>query len=186
MSRLAGVRLLASGYALPSFCSDTQNDGSSAMINRTVLHAYTPVDVIIGKGAVRGSISHVVVAQAAAARGLAAAVVVGNDVVQVVRRVLAGADPGHGVHTGSRGTGNVGAAAATAEETVNGAVAPVIAGGGVARVCIRVAAGLRRHTGVAATATSVRGPGHRQQRHRSAGRSVPIPCVSRGASLTCC
>ena len=144
------------------------------MINRTVLHAYTPVDVVIGKGAVRGSISHVVVAQAAAARRLAAAVVVGNDVVQVVRRVLAGADPGHGVHTGSRGTGNVGAAAATAEETVYGAVAPVIAGGGVARVCIRVAAGLRRYPVIAATATGVRGPGHRQQRRRSAaGQGQP-------------
>ena len=66
------------------------------MINRAVLRADAPVDVVIGECAIWGFVSHVIVTQATAARRLAAAIVVGNDVIQVVRRVPAGADPGHG------------------------------------------------------------------------------------------
>ena len=131
------------------------------MIYRAVLRGYAPVDVIIGKSAVWGFVAHVVVTQAAAATGLAAAVVVGNDVIQVVRRVPAGTDPGHGGHLRAGRAGVVGAAATTAEETIDGAVAPVIAGSRVARVCGRVAAGLRRYPVITAAVSTARGPGHR-------------------------
>ena len=133
------------------------------MINRAVLRAYTPVDVIIGESAVWGFVAHVVVTQATAATGLAAAVVVGNNVIQVVRRVSAGTDPGHRGHLRAGRTGIVGAAATTAKETVDGTVAPIIAGSRIARVCVWVAAGLRRHPVVAAAVRSARSPGYRQQ-----------------------
>ena len=149
----------------------TQDNSRGAVINGAVLHAKAPVDVVVGKGAVGRRVVHVVIAEATAAGGLAAAVVVGNDVVQVVGRVPAGADPGHRVHAGARGAGIVGAAAATAEEAVDGAIAPVVAGCRIARVGVRFAAGLRRDAVIAAAAAGVRGPGNGQQRYgRAAGQ----------------
>ena len=68
----------------------------------------------------------------------------------------------------------MGAAATTAEETVDGTIAPVIAGSRVARVCVRIAAGLRRHPVVAAAVRTARSPGYRQQgESRAAGQGQP-------------
>src|SRR3972149_6577032 len=98
--------------------------------------AEAPYDVVVELRAIDRRLALVGVAQAQAATALAAAVVVGDDVIFVVGRVQAGADPG-GV--GDRRAGRTladAAAAAGAQEPVESAIAPVVA--------LRRVAGVRR------------------------------------------
>src|SRR6185312_11099378 len=82
------------------------------------------------------------------------AVVVRNDVVVAVAGVVAGAHPGHRRGLRARRAALHRAAAATAQEAVDGAVAPVLAGLRIARV--------GRATGRRSWRLAAR---HRQQRY---------------------
>src|SRR5262245_49264878 len=75
-------------------------------------------------------------AEAEAAHVLSATVVVRHDVVLAVERVATGSYPRHRRYFSPRGTGTLRAAAAAAQESVDGAVAPVIA-------ALRIALGCR-------------------------------------------
>src|SRR6185436_5880909 len=89
--------------------------------------ARAPVVVVRLEWNVQRRIALVAIAQTTAAGALAAAVIVGDGVVLTVGRVVARADPGDQRHLRSRRAGALRAAAAIAEETVDRAVAPVIA-----------------------------------------------------------
>src|SRR6202023_1006741 len=122
-----------------SFFRDSQDDGHRAVIVRVGV-GHAPVEVVVARRPVRRLLALVTVALAVAAAGLPATVVVGEDVIAAVTGVVAGADPGDGRGGSARRTGTGGAAAARAQEAVDGAVLPVLTalgtvglGGGLAR-----------------------------------------------------
>ena len=55
--------------------------------------ADTPVDIVVFGGLIDGLVTFVVIAEATIARTLTATVVIGNNVVPVVNRIAAGANP---------------------------------------------------------------------------------------------
>src|SRR5262249_24629868 len=89
--------------------------------------ARTPVVVVRLERNIDRCIAFVAVTEATPARRLAAAVVVGDHVVEPVGRIVTGADPGDGRHLGARRTAVLRAAAAAAKVAVDRAVPPVIA-----------------------------------------------------------
>src|SRR5205823_9667491 len=132
----------------PSFLRDPQDDGHRAVIVRVGV-GHAPVEVVVARRPVHRLLALVTVALAVAAAGFPATVVVGDDVVAAVAGVVARADPGDGRGGGARWTGAGGAAAAGAQEAVDGAVLPVVAalgtvglGGSLARP--RTAAAIHR------------------------------------------
>src|SRR5208337_3665696 len=90
-ARLASLLLLNSG---------AQDDGDRARVG-LALGAKTPGNLIIGLRPHQRPIAAIVLAGASTPGDSAAAVVVGNDVVALVRRVAAGADPGDRRHLGA-------------------------------------------------------------------------------------
>jgi len=86
----------------------------------------------------------VAVAQAPPAGRLTAAIVVREDVVLVVARIVAGADPGDRCGLRARRARRDRAAATAAEKAVDAAVAPVLAGRRIAGVLLRSVIGLGR------------------------------------------
>src|SRR5438034_1007986 len=72
-----------------------------------------------------------------------AAIVIGNNIVTSVRRIETGADPCDRRHLRARRTGIYSSSATAAERAVNGAIAPVIALGGIARI-LRITGALRQ------------------------------------------
>src|SRR5690606_668180 len=114
--------------------------------------AEAPIDVVVRLWPYHRPVALVAVAEAPPARGFAAAVVVADDVGAVVGRVLAGADPGDRRHFGSRGATARTATAATAQDTVDRAVTPIVALRLVARI-LRIARRLGRYPIAAAGVT---------------------------------
>src|SRR6185312_9880384 len=76
----------------------------------------------------------IAIAETPAAGALAAAVIIGDDIVLAVRGIVAGADPGDRGHVRAGRACRLRSAAAAAKKPVDGAVAPVLAGQGVARI----------------------------------------------------
>src|SRR5262245_50698765 len=110
--------------------ADDARDG--AVIRNVGLAPDAPVVVVGSLWPVKRPVALVAIAQAAATRALAAAVVVGHDVLLAVAGVPTGADPGDRRWLGSRRTGGYRTAAAGAQEAVDRTVAPVFTGGGIA------------------------------------------------------
>src|SRR5207302_54355 len=110
-----------------------------AVIGNPHLTARAPVVVIRFEGHVERLVVFVAIAQAAAALALTTAVVVGDDVVMPVGRIVTGPDPGDGRGLGARRAAVCRATAAGAQESVDGAVPPVLTGLRVAG--IRASAG---------------------------------------------
>src|ERR1043165_3848070 len=92
-----------------------------------VVGRHAPVDVVVRAHPIAGTLALVVVALAFATGALAAAVVVRDEVVAAIGRVLAGAGPADLGSLGARRALRGAAAAAAAQEAVEGAVAPVLA-----------------------------------------------------------
>src|SRR5256885_16982309 len=111
----------------PSFLRDPQDDGHRAVIVRVGV-GHAPVEVVVTRRPVHRLLALVTVALAVAAAGFPATVVVGDDVVAAVGGGVARADPGDGRGGGARWTGAGSAAAAGAQEAVDGAVLPVAPG----------------------------------------------------------
>src|SRR5690348_9738486 len=74
---------------------DSQHDRDGAVI-ADILVSHAPVEVIVAGRSIHGLLVLVAIAGALAAAGLPAAVVVGNDVVTGIHRVVTRADPGDG------------------------------------------------------------------------------------------
>src|SRR5580692_3647441 len=115
--------------------------------------ARAPIVVVRLTRLVERRITLVAIAEASSAGGLAAAVVIGDHVILAVARIVASSNPRHRRHIRAGRTAGRTAAAASAQETVDRAVAPVIASGGIRMRTIR------RGLGFLST-------GHRQQRNR--------------------
>src|SRR6185312_9618437 len=76
--------------------------------------AGAPVVIVGAEGYVKRHIPLVPVAETAPAAALAAAIVVGDDGIEAIRRIVARAHPGHGRLHGSRRTGRCGTPATAA------------------------------------------------------------------------
>src|ERR1700676_2243653 len=100
----------------------------------------TPVVIVGLAGLKQGCIAFVAIAEASAAGALAAAVVIGNDVVLAVTRVVTGADPGDGRHVRTRRARRLRSAATPAQKPVDCAMPPIVARRGVARIRVGRAA----------------------------------------------
>src|SRR5699024_7373414 len=94
-------------------------------------------DVVVVERAIHRLFRVVAGAGTAPAAVFAATVVVGNDVIHAIGWVMADADPGHLRRLGAGRTTGRRTATATAWETVDGAVAPIVATGRVARIACR-------------------------------------------------
>src|SRR5204863_8084388 len=123
------------------------NARRGAVIGNPYLTTRAPVVVIRFVGHIQRLVVFVAIAQAAAALALTTAVVVGDDVVMPVGRIVTGPDPGDGRGLGARRAAVCRATAAGAQESVDGAVPPVLTGLRVAGIRGRLTAR------------------HRQQRH---------------------
>src|SRR5262245_38364024 len=111
--------------AAPSLDGDAENRRDRAVV-RNALRALTPVRVVVPGRHVHGPLALVAIAEAPAAAALTAAVVVGHDVVLAVARIPARADPGQSRDLGAGRAVRLRSAAAVAQESVDGAVAPVL------------------------------------------------------------
>ena len=129
------------------------------MINGT-LCSQTPVQVIILLWAVSRTIALITIAQTASTTGLATTVVIGNHIVFLISRVIAGTDPGQGRHFCAGRTGTGCATTTTAQKTINGAKTPVFTLSGITRI-LRIARILWCNSRV--TVPARRGPCYRQQ-----------------------
>ena len=114
------------------------------------LGTQTPVSIIIGKGTIRRLVRFVPVTQTTTATGLTTAIVIGNNIVLKVGRILTCTYPGHWRHFRAWRTGCMSASATTTEKTINCAVTPVIAGGGITGI-INSSGTLRCDTRIAVT-----------------------------------
>src|SRR5262245_6965557 len=114
---------------------DTEDDGHRA-VDRAALRAEAPEEVVVLHRHVQRPLRFRARAPAAHAERLAAAVVVGDDVVLPVARVAARPDPRDRRHLGARRTGVLRTAAARTEETVDGAVPPIVAARRIADVAV--------------------------------------------------
>lgn len=90
---------------------------------------HAPIDVVMDAHSVAGPFAFIEVAETTAATGGATAIVVADQVIPSIVRVVAGADPGDFGNFGSWRAGRDGAATTRAKPAVEGAVAPVFAGG---------------------------------------------------------
>src|SRR5215469_12023289 len=104
------------------------NTGRGAVVGNSELAAQTPVVVGRFEGHVQRLGALVASAQAAAALVFAAAVVVRDDVVMPVFRIVTSPHPRDGGLLGARWAAVYRASAAATKETVYGAVSPVLAG----------------------------------------------------------
>ena len=95
------------------------------------LGAEAPQDVVRFAGRVYRPVAFVAIAQATTACGLAATIVVGNDVVTTVARIATGTDPGNRRGFRTWRAAVVSAAATGAQVAVDGAIAPVLAAVGI-------------------------------------------------------
>ncbi len=93
----------------------------------STLRTKTPGDVAVPAREIQGFLAFRAVAIAAGAKRFTAAIVVRNQVVPVIDRVVAGANPVNGRGLTARRTAALGTAAATAKRAANGAIPPVIA-----------------------------------------------------------
>src|SRR5690606_30094256 len=125
-----------------------------------VLVRHAPVHVIVQEELVTRTLSGLRVALAAATRGLAAAVVVADQVVLAIMRVMASANPRDGRGRRARRAGGSCAAAARAQEPVHRAMTPVVAG--VHFVFIRQIGIQTDVIGTTAAATTTGSTSHRQ------------------------
>src|SRR5438045_2541697 len=126
-----------------------------AVIGNPHLTARAPIVVIRFVGHIQRLVVFVAIAQAAAALALTTAVVVGDDVVMPVGRIVTGPDPGDGRGLGARRAAVCRATAAGAQESVDGAVPPVL-------TALRVA-GIRASVGRGSSGRLT--ARHRQQRY---------------------
>ena len=106
--------------------------------------AGAPVVVVGLSGLEHGRVALVAVAEAAATGRLATAVVIGDHVILAVAGIVAGAYPGYRGHLGSGRAGRLRPAATAAQEPVDRAVPPVLAGRRIARIGGRLTGALRR------------------------------------------
>src|SRR5882757_4007622 len=120
---------------------DTQDDGGGAGIG-LALGPETPGDFVVVLRPHDRPISLIVLAGTPPPGHAAAAVIVRNDVVSLVRRIAAGADPRDRRHLRAGRTGIHAAAVTGTQRSVDGAVTPVVALGRIAGV-LRVARALR-------------------------------------------
>src|SRR4029077_8435111 len=127
----------ATPATVASLLRDSEDDRHRTMVVRVVV-GHAPVEVVVARGTVRRLLALVAVALAVAAAGLAATVVVGNDVVAPVAGVVTGPDPGDGRGRRPGGAGGRGAPAAGAQEAVNRAVLPVVAALGAGSLGFRI------------------------------------------------
>src|ERR1700692_3029749 len=114
---------------------DAQDDGGGAGIG-LALGSETPGDFVVILRPHDGPIALIVLAGAPPPRHAATTVIVRNDVVPLIRRLAAGADPGDGRHLRTRRTGIHAAAVTSAQRSVDGAVAPIVALRRIARVLV--------------------------------------------------
>src|SRR6516225_3463477 len=150
----------------------TDDAGHGAVVGNSDLAARAPVVVVRPEGHIQGLVVLVATAQAATARALTAAVIVRDDVVTPVPRIVAGPYPGDRRVLGARRTAVSRASATAAQEPVDGTVPPVLAGlrvtgigGGVRARCRRRLTACHRqerHTGAA-----------EQQRSNTADEAAP-------------
>ena len=105
---------------------NADHNADRAVINNACL-PHTPIDIVAFTRIIDWLVAFIAMAEAALAGSFATAVIVRNDIVPIVGRVEAGADPGYGGHLGSRRTGMGGTSAATGYKAINGAVTPVVA-----------------------------------------------------------
>src|SRR5205807_7490 len=126
-----------------------------AVVGNPNLTAGTPVVVVRLEGHIQRLVAFVAVAQTAAALALAAAVVVGNDVVVPIARIVTGPDPRDGRGLGAGRAAVCRPSAAGTQESVDGAVPPVL-------TALRVA-GIRASAGRGWSGRLT--ARHRQQRH---------------------
>ena len=118
-----------------------QDQGHRAGVG-LALGAEAPGDLVVGLRPHHRPVALVVLAGASSPGHPAAAVVVRNDVVALIRRIAAGADPGDRRHLGAGRTGGDAAAVAGAQRAVDGAIAPIVALGPIAGI-LRIARALR-------------------------------------------
>src|SRR5262245_64509785 len=100
------TRAIAAMAASAAAAAQPNHGRDGAMIVGPLIR-HAPVDVIVHTHAIAGTFAKVEIAQATAARGRAAAVVVADQILLAVAGILAGADPGHLRH------GRIGRALAT-------------------------------------------------------------------------
>src|ERR1019366_6109676 len=105
---------------------NTQDDGRGAGI-RLALRTETPRDLVVVLRPHHRPIALIILTSTSPPGHSAAAVIVRNDVISLIRRIPAGADPGDRRHFRARRTGIDAAAVTCAQRPVDGAVAPIIA-----------------------------------------------------------
>ena len=133
--------------------------------------AGAPVVVIGLERRVERRVALIPIAQAAATRALAAAVVIRHYVVASVSRIVAGADPRHRRLLGPRRAGVLRTPAAPAQISVDRTVTPVLAARGILRIVRFRSTGAR----AGARARRLRTPCHRQQRQHSSPPEQQCP-----------
>src|SRR5438874_8677017 len=126
-----------------------------AVVGNPNLTAGAPVVVVRLEGHIQRLVVFVAIAQAAAALALTTAVGVGDDVVMPVGRIVTGPDPGDGRGLGAGRAAVCRATAAGTQESVDGAMPPVL-------TALRVA-GIRASAGRGWSGRLT--ARHRQQRH---------------------
>src|ERR1700722_14811153 len=115
-------------WRLPSGADDTRGRAVIGDIRLRVSRA--PVVIVGSSGLKECGVAFVAIAEAATARALAAAVVIRDHVVRIVARVVTSADPSDERHVGAGRAHRLRAAAASAQESVDRAMPPVLAGRG--------------------------------------------------------
>ena len=101
------------------------------MVNRTA-GTNAPINVIGLVRTIYWPVTFIPLAKAGCTLRHTAAIVVRDHVVAAIFRVAAGADPGDGRHLRTGRAAVVSSAAAFAQKTIDGAVAPIVATGRVA------------------------------------------------------
>src|SRR5580700_1626834 len=114
---------------LPSGAHDARGRAVIGDIRLRVSRA--PVVIVGSSGLKECGVALVAIAETTPARALAAAVVIRDHVVRIVARVVASADPGDERHVGAGRAHGLRTAAASAQESVDRAMPPVLAGRGI-------------------------------------------------------
>ena len=96
-----------------------------------------PVVIVGLTGLVEGRIAFIPIAEAAITLRFAAAVVIRNDVILTVRRIVASADPSDRGHFRPRWATRLSATATTAQEAIDRTVAPVLTRARIPRITAR-------------------------------------------------
>src|SRR5690242_2053230 len=109
-----------------SFFGDAQDHRHRAVVvGLGVGHA--PVDVVVTREPIHRLLVFITLAETITAAHLSAAVIVGNNVIASVGRIVAGANPGNGRGLCAGRTGRGGPAATGAQKSINGTVLPILA-----------------------------------------------------------